>query len=415
MSAKALIKPKDGVESPFRNKMFILILIIAFLNYNSASMLNITLPKYANELGATSQAIGLLSGIFAMCALLMRPFSGQIVDNEDKVLMFRICLSVVLVSVIGLAFSKSYWPLVIFRGLNGLAWGVGSTLAMTLATGTFTSKNMATGIGIYGMGQTLARTLAPLAALPLAEKFGYNALYFGNVGIMLLCIFFTFFLIREKRDPNKKRHYSFKLKSMIYFPSVLPAALILCNSITKAAITAFLVIYAGSLNVSNIGVFFTIQAVTIFLLRPVVSKLSDKLGTLKVLIPCEILIVLSMLMIAFSSTLAMFIAAAVLMGIALAGEQPILFAECIKRAGPEKRGSASNTSYVGVDIGMFTGSNLAGLLVAYLGYQNMYIAMVTPVVICTLIFVYLYKKNGGNKVDNDELAKLIIEEEGQEA
>ncbi len=416
MKMQELFKAKNGVESPFRNRMFILILIIAFLNYNSMSMLAITLPKYANDLGVTSQLIGLLSGIFAMCALIMRPFSGQIVDNEDKIIMLRVCLTVVLASVVGLAFSTTYWPLLIFRGLNGLAWGVGSTLAMTIATSSFTAKNMATGIGIYGMGQTLSRTLAPLVALPIAERFGYNNLYFGNIAIMVLCVGMTFFMKRDGEETKAKivKKYSFNIKNMIYFPSILPAALTLCNSITKSAISAFLVIYAGSMDVANIGVFFTVQAITIFAFRPIASKLADKLGTLKVLIPCELLIILGMITIAVSKTLPMFIFAAVLMGIALAGEQPILMAECIKKATPDKRGSASNTSYVGVDIGMFTGSNLAGILVAYVGYQSMYFLMTLPVVICSVLFVILFRKGKAQELSEAELAAEIIEEEGHE-
>lgn len=404
MNILSLFKKTDGEKSPFSNKIFLAILTIAFLNYSSSTMLSVSLPKFANEMGASAQAIGLLSGIFAMCALLMRPISGQVVDNENKVLILRICLSVMLISVFGLTLSTNYWMLIVFRGLNGLAWGIGSTLTLTLISNCFTSKNMATGIGIYGLGQTLAQTVAPLFALPFAERFGYNNLYYANVFLMILCITLTFFIKVDYRPPQVKK-YSINIRNMIYFPALFPAALTLCNSITRSSLTAFLVIFAGTLDISNIALFFTAQAGTIFIFRPLVSKLADRHGTLKILVPCEVLGVAAMIMIAFSRTLPMFIIAGVIMGIAQAGQQPILMAECVKIADPSKRGSASNTSFLGVDIGMFIGSNIAGFLVAYFGYKSMFLLMALPSAIFTVIYVIHYRRKNNLTAHDKEIVQ----------
>jgi MFS family permease len=369
-------------------RQFLFIFIVAFFIYCSNSMLMITLPRFAHEMGAGSQAIGLLAGIFAMCALLMRPISGQVVDYEDKLVMLRVVIVVVLVSVFGLTLSTKYWMLLIFRGLNGFAWGVGSTLCMTIASSCFTEVNMASGIGMYGLGQVLAQTLAPMISLPVAEKLGYNTLYYGNVALMIISLVLTFFMRIEHRP--KKRQYSISFSKMICVPAITPATLTLVNASVKSAISAFLVIYAGTLDVSGIGLYFTVQAATIFILRPWVSRLADKLGSLKVLIPCEILLVIGMILIARATTLPMFLTAAVVMGLSLSGEQPILMALCVKSVDQSRRGSASNTSYVGVDIGNVIGSNLAGLLVALVGYSSMFLVITLPVILYTAIFARLY-------------------------
>lgn len=371
--------------------MFLVIFLIAFFNYNSSNMLSLTLPKFASEMGVGAQSVGLLAGMFAMCALIMRPFSGQIVDNENKLVTMRICFSVMLVSVFGLTLADRYWMLLLFRGMNGFAWGVGSTLCMTIATNCFTSANMATGIGIYGLGQTLSQTIAPMIALPFSSKYGYNALYNLNVILMIICIALTFFL-KVDPAPVRKRHYSFNIRNMVYFPSILPASLTFCNSIAMSSITAFLVIFAGTLNIKNIALYFTIQAIFVFVCRPVVGKLADTLGILKVLIICEIFGVIGLITISTARTMPVFIVAAVLMGIFSGGQQPILMSECVRNADATKRGSASNTSYIGTDLGNFLGSNTAGFLVAYLGYRKMYMAVVVPIIICTIVFVVKKRK-----------------------
>ena len=382
--------PADNLRqqnrSPFYNLQFMLIFSIAFMIYCSSQMLMLTLPKFANELGATSQAVGLLAGIFAMCALSMRPFAGQIVDNENRRTMMRIVLFLILVSVFGLTLSKNYWMIVVLRGLNGIAWGIGSTLFMTMATNCFTEKNMAGGIGIYGLGQTIAQTVAPTFALPLANTFGYNSLYRINVVLISICLVLTLFIRTESREKHN-RHYSVNLKNMIHIPALLPASLTLCSAIVKSSIQAFLVIFAGTMNIANIGMYFTVQAISIFISRPILSKMADRHGLLKILIPCEILAVAGILFVAMSYSVPGFMIAAVLMGVSAGGEQPILMAECVKHVDPSKRGRASNTNYVGTDIGQFAGSNLAGVLVSIFGYRGMYRAVTIPLLLGTSIFL----------------------------
>jgi len=374
----------------YRNPQFIMIFIVATVIYCTMQMLATTLPKFADDMGTTAQAIGLLSGIFALCALFMRPISGQIVDNENKLVLLRIVLAFQIIASAGLSFSDQYWMLLLFRGLSGLSWGIGSTLCMTIATSCFTDNNMATGVGIYGLGQIFAQTIGPLVGLSVAEKYGYQNLYVVNTALMVLCMILTLLLKIDGQRTGVKK-YSINIKDIVCFNALPPAMLTMCNTIAKSAITAFLIIYAGVLNVQGIGIFFTVQALVIFISRPFIARLSDKGGLLKMLIPCEVLLVIGLVVIAFSRDISMFMLAAVLTGVSSAGEQPMLMAECVRNANSLKRGSASNTNYIGTDVGMFLGSNLAGVLVAYVGYTKMFLTSTTPVIICTVIYIYLYK------------------------
>jgi len=382
------VVPEGTKQSPFRNPQFLFIFIIAFLVYMSSTMLTLTLPKYANDLGATAQAVGLLAGMFQISALFMRPISGQIVDNEDRLIMLRVVLLLVLVSVIGFSLSKNYWVLIVFRVVHGLSWGVGSTLFLTIASSCFPAKSMTTGIGVYGLGQVFAQTIAPTFALPVALRFGYNTLYLGNIALIGVCLVLTLFMKIETPKPGVRK-YSYNLKNMIYLPSLLPATMTAVNAIAKSSIRAFLVIFAASMDIVNIGIFFTIQAVTISITRPIISKLADRYGLSRVLIPCEVFLAAGLLIVSFAQGLPAFLIASVIMGIGTSGEQPILMSECVRGAPANKRGKASNTSYAGVDVGGFIGSNLAGIAVAYLGYRYMYRTFVIPVIAFAIVYVIL--------------------------
>jgi len=385
-------KTQEGKSrSPFRNRQFLFIFIIAFLVYMSSVMLSQTLPKYANDLGATAQAIGLLAGMFQIAALSMRPISGQIVDNENRLRAIRIVLFIVLLSVVGFTLSTNYWMLIVFRALHGLAWGVGSVLFMTIATSCFPDEHMTAGIGVYGLGQVMAQTIAPTFALPIALTYGYNTLYIGNIILLSICLFLTLFMKIDSPSPKVKK-YSYNLKKMIYWPALVPASMTLVNSIAKATITAFLIIFAGTMDIYNIGIFFTVQAMTIFITRPILSRLADRHGTAVILVPCQLFTVAGLVIISFAQSLPVFLLASILMGMGTSGEQPILMSECMKSAPPDKRGNASNTSYAGTDIGGFLGSNLAGFTVASIGYRYMYRLFAIPIIAMTIVYIILYQR-----------------------
>lgn len=390
MQAKQKTKNPTAKGSIFRNKQFLLIFIIAFFVYMSSTMLNLTLPKYANDLGATAQAVGLLAGMFQIAALSMRPISGQIVDNEDRLIMLRVVLFIVLLSAIGFAWAKNYWMLVTFRVVHGLAWGVGSTLFLTIASSCVPAEMMTAGIGIYGLGQVFAQSIAPVFALPFAIKYGYNTLYLSNVALIVICLLLTLFMSIDHPFKKEKRHYSYNLKNMIHLPALLPASMTAVNAIAKSTVRAFLVIFAASMDIVNIGMFFTVQAITISVTRPIISKLADKYGLQKILVPCQAFMVAGLLIVSVSHDLPMFILASIVQGIGISGEQPILMAECISSAPANERGKASNTSYVGVDVGGFIGSNLAGVAVAYFGYRYMFQAFTIPLVVFTIIYTILH-------------------------
>lgn len=381
-----------------KNKGFLIIFIIAFFTYMSHNMISPTLPKYASILGASATIVGTVSGSFAMVALLVRPFSGQLVDICNKKNLLLLSIGCIMVSTFCLAIVHTPLLLIVFRGLNGLGWGFGSTLCMTIACNFFTKETMNSGIGIYGLGQTIAQAIGPTIGLSFAMMYGYSNLYILDTFLMAIA-FILIFLLKNDSHPTQTQNISLRFDEMICKSALLPSLLTACNFFANAAITGFLVLFAETINISNPGIYFTIQALVIFVSRPFLSKLLDKYKIMKVLIPCEIFICLSLIILSISQNNIMFIISAILMGCGVSGSQPALMAECVNHVDIENRGKASNTSYIGQDIGMFLGSNLAGVIVSLLGYRWMYFIIIFPIMITTMIFISHKSKEKYANVD----------------
>lgn len=356
------------------NLAFSVMLITSFLLYFIIQTSNLTLPIYADRLGATTQVVGLVSGIHGFAALLSRPISGQLADKENRVMLLRLVIISMLLSTFLVTIETGYYMLMISRFLLGFSWGVGSTTCLTMVSGFVPKHRLAFGIGIYGMGHTLAQCIAPAVSLPLSESIGYTLLYKYCCILLIGCFAFTFLLKKEYHQSIKSK-CTINLKGMVCL-SAAPAAFVnLCNWCAKITITTFLAIYSETLNIGGIAFYFTIQAFVLFVAAPFMSRLVDKLGAIKILIPCQILEFSSLLVVAYSSSIIPIYIAAVISGLGMAGEQPALMSESTRYAEETDRGRASNTYYIGTDLGVIIGSYFSGVLVNLWGYGEMFAIM----------------------------------------
>ena len=156
---------------------------------------------------------------------------------------------------------------------------------------------------------------------------------------------------------------------------------------TGAAIGTFLALYAIKLGVSGIGIYFSVNAVTMLVTRPFLGYLTERYGLLKIIIPCEILMAVSVIGLALSTNLTGILMVAVLMGIGSSGASPALVAACINSTSIDKRGVATSTNYVGLDTGLFLGASIAGLLINWFSYAVAFSFFSIPILISLVLYV----------------------------
>lgn len=371
---------------------FIIISIIAFVIYLSNQMVTTTISKYANSMQATSQLIGLIGGTFGVMALITRPISGQVVDkNDHKILMF-ICVGFLVVSNVVLILAKNPIYLLLSRGIYGLSWGFGSTLCMTTACNSLPKEKLSSGISIYTLAQTFAQVLGPSIAIYVLNRASFNILYYITTVLMMVAFLLVFFF-RTNHKPNRQIRYSINFKEMFAVNAIIPSALSMCNSMENSAVTAFILLYAESIGVAGVGIFFTIQAVSILAVRPLISKIINEKNIHKIVVVCEFLIVFGLISLFFANSLPYFIVAAILFGFGKGGADPALMSLSVGSVPQHQRGRASNTNYSGKDIGQFIGANLAGFIVGLFGYRYVYLFIILPILIGLAVFSYRYILN----------------------
>jgi MFS family permease len=177
---------------------------------------------------------------------------------------------------------------------------------------------------------------------------------------------------------------------------IIPAIIMLFLSGAYASINGFIVIYAGISNVSSIGLFFTVYAISVLLSRPFSGRIADKYGLDKMLIPGMLIFALSFIIISFSHSLPMFLLSGVISAFGYGICQPLMQTLSLRLVSNERRGVAGNTTYIGVDTGNLVTPVLAGTIVtsvqnitgnSLFGYEVMYRVMIIPVLIALVLFI----------------------------
>ncbi|SDC14219.1 Predicted arabinose efflux permease, MFS family [Terribacillus halophilus] len=352
------MKNVSGSKLPTKNTLwtlsFILVVISNALLFMIFEMLLPTLPLFVNEIGGNAGAIGLITGVFMVSAILIRPFSGYLlrIVNKKYLLILGILINAVSTGLYYYADSVSL--LLIIRIIHGAGFGLASTYFATLAAEIIPKDRRGEGLGYFGVGETVAISIGPMIGIAILNVSDYSRLFLGGMAVLILSAFMA---ILSKKSTELKRdvqeHQTIKIIEMrVLFPSLL----ILMAGLAASGIMSFLSLYALEKDFNGVGWFFFVVAATSFLVRLISGKLFDKHGPSIILIPGSILAFLGFIVLYFAESAFFFYIAAALYGLGFGAIFPAIQTWCISLVQEHEHEYAMSTFFNFFDIGIGGGS-----------------------------------------------------------
>ncbi len=379
-------KAENILHEPLWVKDFILITLVNLFTFLGFQMLMPTLPVYAKSLGGGNTSAGLVVGFFTFSALLIRPFAGHALDIYGRKAVLFLGLIVFASCVISYTWAVSLFILLAIRFVHGFGWGLTSTASSTVASDIVPRARMGEGMGYYGMSATISMALAPALGLHIIGKYNFDVLFRISFSMLIIAIFLSS-LIKYKKSNGTGQ----KLK-LVEKNALRPALTIFFVTMTYGAIVSFIALYAAQKGIVNIGIFFTVYALSLAVFRPLSGRLTDMKGFDFVVIPGIIMVGLAMIILFFAESLKWFLFAAVIYGAGFGTVQPSLQALAILISPPERRGSANATFFSGFDLGIGSSAVMWGIVSEFTGYSLMYLLSVIPVLLALFIYIYLGKR-----------------------
>lgn len=356
------------------NSTYLLLILVNIITAFGFSMIATIVSSYAVFLGAGLTLAGTLAGIFSLSALVIRPFSGMALDILNKRHLCIFSTVMICISFVGYAFADNIPVMLFFRVLHGISFGISSTAAMALVSEYIPKERLGEGLGYFGLGQIISRICGPYLGIVIKDRFGYQKLFIIIAILTVLAVLLLFYVKEEKTDVKRirKTSTSMGLGNFIVKECIVYALVSGLFSMGNGITSSFLVLLGEERAINNIALFFTINAVMLFILRFMIGKFIDRARLTPIVIISLLLTAISMFMIGISTGISMILAAAVLVAIGQGTGQLSLQSACIKKVDAARIGVATSTYYIGADIGQGLGPMIGGKISELFSYKIMF-------------------------------------------
>ena len=351
-----------------------------FLGYAQHSMLAPVLPLYVTQLGGSPLVVGLVLACFAASSVAIRPLVGHWADRWSEAGVMVSGLLFQGVSIF-LCFIPVVEGAMLANGLRGVGWAGLNTGGYTLLARSAPESRRGEASGLYSGVQGASAILFPAFALWLLHAaFGGFAVVFiattifSWVGAALGGIMARHVPRVEYRGgvPELSGSWWREIFHFIERDILLPSLVLFWLNLSLPAITNFSVLYAGELRVVNFGLFFIVVGVTSLLARPLLGRLSDRIGRDLSTAAGFGLQLLGLLLMTAVAGLGGMIFCGVLYMLGNAIGSSTALALAVERADPQRRGKQMATFSVAYPLSYGVGSLLTGSAVEAAGYPGMF-------------------------------------------
>ena len=386
---------------------FVLVVVSTLCCFMVGQGLNSSTSVYVALYGGTAAYAGVLAAVFSGAAAVVRLLSGPLIDGRGRRIVMLVGFAVLIVGTVGPLFTHDVAPFVVFRILQGAGFSAVTTASATAAADALPASRMGEGIGYYGLGQAIAMSIGPAFALALVSMDPAENLFIGATAAAALGLALIFFCRYEKhpetlpeeavyrREREEKRTRSEGAKSegarregfisRIFEKRALPGTLpTLVIAPAFGFVIFFVGLYGTSLGVGNAGLFYTLSAVSMIIVRLKSGAFMDRFAPIKILpVALAFGVVAFAMLIACGTVLdsspardAVFYLAGIVYGPCIGIVNPLNQAVAVKNTPPERWGAANALFQLAIDVGIGCASVIWGLVNDSFGF---------PVTICCVI------------------------------
>ena len=391
----AEIAPKEKLW----NSNYLKVWCANFMIFFSFMLLTPLLPLYLSEtFGADKQMIGIVLSGYTLTALIIRPFSGYLVDSFPRKVVLLVSYGLFCAFFLGYIAAGSLILFAIVRTLHGAPFGASTVSNSTVAIDVLHPQRRAEGIGYYGLSNNIATAIGPTVALMLYGAWqSYDVLFWMAFLVSAAGLIINYTLELKKRERVQvKRPVS--LDRFILLKGWSQGLCMICYSFSYGVLSTYIAIYGkDELGITGgTGLFFMLLSIGLILSRLVGSR---TLRAGKIVENASIGIAISLFGYLLFASLHNYIGyygAALIIGLGNGHMFPAFQTMFLNLASNDQRGTANSTLLVSWDIGVGLGILSGGSVAEHLGYHAAFWTAFA-VNLAGVIFFYLHSRQNFQK------------------
>ena len=368
--------------------------VFCFISYNLVRMPVLSL--FAESLGAGPERIGLIVSVSTITGVLLKLPSGALSDIYGRKMLLRIGVVAFGLPPFVYPFVSDLNALTALRFVHGLATAIFAPSALATVADLYKERRGAA-LGTYTACTQSGSLLGPFLGGWLAYTAGFPTAFLtaGVFGCIAILIFFSLHLdeppprVREKglapvMAEMGKGFLAVARNRKVLITSSTDAAKMIANG----ALMAFLPLYGLSmgLNAGQVGLLFTVQAFTSFFSKPVMGRVSDRIGRQPLIVLGLVICAMTFISMPHVGSFALLLVLSSGFGFGEAVVSSSSAALVADSSEFKRLGAGMGMQGTVMDIGHASGPLLAGLLIAHVSYQGAFAVIAGLQILAAIAF-----------------------------
>ena len=214
----------QGKSAGFERKWLILaaVMVGSFMGPLDGSIVNTVLPEITRSFGTDISIAQWVPTVYLLtlsCLILLYGRLGDIIGYRR---VFLIGLSGFTIASLLCGFSQNIWMLIGFRALQGLAAGMTMAVGIAIITTAFPPNERGKALGIYAISIAAALGLGPTLGGLIAEYLSWRYVFFVNVPIGLLALFWCYRVVPHSvTKPDQRLDWHGAFTAFVFLTSLL--------------------------------------------------------------------------------------------------------------------------------------------------------------------------------------------------
>ncbi|PZO36324.1 MAG: MFS transporter [Pseudanabaena frigida] len=337
-----------------------------------------TLPLYIRTLTQSFDQIGIIMGSFAIGLLICRSYLGRLSDRKGRRYTMRIGLIVAAIVPLCYTALPSIPLLMIFRAIHGISIAAFASSYSALIADLAPIEKRGEVIGYMSLVNPLGLAFGPAIGGLMYESWGYQSLFItasllAFAGLLLTTQIETEGNIGDRQIEAKTLVKIGFWKTFLNPRVRVPSTILLLVGLAFGTLSSFMPILMQQKNIAlNAGLFYMAAALSGFIIRFPVARLSDEWGR-GIFISIGIsFYALSMGIIYFASHDYAFLLSGVAEGLGSGIVIPAIVALLADRTVPQERGYVFGMTWIGFDVGIALAGPLMGKMIGFVGITNIF-------------------------------------------
>ena len=350
-----------------RRLAFFLAVAANFFFFASFHWIYATLPGFIQSIGGNLVQVGLATGIFALSAVVARPFAGRLADRWGRRPLLLAGATLFALAPACYALAGSVWPFMAIRVVHGIGIAAFTTAYTAFVADLAPPAQRGETIGLAGLTSNLGLFFMPALGAIVLAQWGYAPHFLAAAGVATVGVMLILPIAEPKMD--RPDSTGVRLGAVLRLRPVWVAALASTGlAVAYGATLSFMAPMAAERGLTAAGAYFTAFAATLMLAQVLAGWLSDRIGRRAVAAPGLALAALATAWLAVARSDAALLAAGAAFGLSWGLVRAGLDTAVVDAVSAASRGTAVGLLYTCFDAGVGVGAFGLGVVAQQYGY-----------------------------------------------